>query len=83
MEAAELKGLMHVLRHARRGFWRVALVVALSKVAFWLACSQVLNQRAVDTADTWVDPVWTFTGNRSLRRVFASLRHSSMLLPRS
>ena len=31
------------------------LAVALSKVALWPACSKVLNQKAVATADTWVD----------------------------
>eukprot|EP00439_Symbiodinium_sp_Y106_P009531 s15627_g1.t1 len=31
------------------------IAVALSKVALWPACIQVLNQTAVDTADTWVD----------------------------
>ena len=31
------------------------VAVALSKVALWPACHKVLNQKAVDIADTWVD----------------------------
>ena len=49
-------GLVGPPAFARRGVLAgCPLAVALSKVALWPACSQVLNQRAVDTADTWVD----------------------------
>ncbi|CAE7793343.1 unnamed protein product, partial [Symbiodinium necroappetens] len=49
--------------------------VALSKVALWPACSQVLNQKAVDTADTWVDDLSVdFCGNNPQQVAAKGLR---------
>ena len=49
-------GLIGPPAHASRGVLAgCPVAVALSKVALWPACHTVLNQKAVDTADTWVD----------------------------
>ena len=49
-------GLIGPPAFARKGILAgCPLAVALSKVALWPACSKVLNQKAVATADTWVD----------------------------
>eukprot|EP00439_Symbiodinium_sp_Y106_P015494 s8573_g2.t1 len=49
-------GLVAPPAFARKGILAgCPLAVALSKVALWPACSKVLNQKAVASADTWVD----------------------------
>ena len=49
-------GLIGPPAYASRGVLAgCPIAVALSKVALWPACSAVLNQSAVNTADTWVD----------------------------
>ena len=49
-------GLVAPPAYASRGVLAgCPIAVALSKVALWPACHAVLNQPAVNTADTWVD----------------------------
>ena len=49
-------GLVAPPAYASRGVLAgCPIAVALSKVALWPACQAMLNQPAVNTADTWVD----------------------------
>ena len=75
-------GLIGPPAYASRGVLAgCPIAVALSKVALWPACSQVLNQTAVDTADTWVDDLSVDFCGRCPHRVAAKgLRVARSLL---